>query len=86
MGWILRKKVRRIKKILVLAMVIGLLIIGCASGWVSSVAMVTNVKYDKRPVDQVGVFYQEPQRPFEVIAFVSTENKSTVGQVIQKCS
>lgn len=73
------------KKLLLLAIMIGLLTSGCASGWVSSIAMVTKVKYDGRPVDQVEVFYQEPQRPFEVIAFVNTENKTSIEGVVQKC-
>jgi|GEM_PF-1016860 len=64
------------------------LVSACLSFGCSSVTPVTNNINSPRNVDQVEVLYQDPQRPYEVIALISHEaltRFATVSGVIQKC-
>ena len=61
-----------------------LFIVGCST----TITPVGETTIEAVPVDQVEVFYQQPQRPYEVIALVSHEPGSvfpTVADCIAKC-
>jgi hypothetical protein len=66
-----------------------LVIIGSyLSSGCSSITPVGGAQYSPTDLKQVEVLYQEPQRPYEVIALISHEAATrfaTVPGVIQKC-
>jgi hypothetical protein len=54
----------------------------------SSITPVSQTTHTAVPSDQVEVLYQEPQRPYEVVALISHEAATrfaTVPSVIEKC-
>lgn len=76
--------IKELWRLLLFIIIIGsYLISGC-----SSITPVGEMKYAQADRNKVEVLYQEPQRPYELIALISHEAATrfaTVPDVIQKC-